>query len=75
MPATKYTGSPTGTGNPPGKHSAGYLKNPDYSMGHFVEGKTYKSYGISVGAEKVVSGNPTISSMGLIKNGNDKPLG
>ena len=41
MPDPKYTGSPSGQGNPPGKHSQGYLKNPG-GGGHFVNDKSYR---------------------------------
>ena len=41
MPEPKYAGNPTGEGNPPGKHSEGYLKNPG-NGGHFVSDKSYR---------------------------------
>lgn len=44
MPNPKYTGSPSGEGNPPGKHSEGYL-TADKDSGHFVADSAYKVYG------------------------------
>ena len=37
----KYTGSPTGTGNPPGKHSKGYLGSQS-DRSHFVNKGNYR---------------------------------
>lgn len=55
MPDKKYTGSETGTGNPPGQHSEGYL-NPTESGDHFVSAKSYRgsmNVGISESATEV----------------------
>lgn len=41
MPDQKYTGSPMGSGNPPGKYSDGYLSEVK-SEGHFVDDASYR---------------------------------
>lgn len=41
MPDPKYSGSPTGSGNPPGEYSKGYL-NETSSEGHFVDDASYR---------------------------------
>lgn len=57
-----YTGSDTGTGNPPGEHSSGYTDLPSGSgEGHFIENKSYRGdmhVGIPSG-ENVVGNQPT----------------
>lgn len=47
MPSEKYVGSGSGTGNPPGKYSKGYLKSSE-SGGHFISNKGYRG-GMNVG--------------------------
>lgn len=45
MPSPKYTGSPSGAGNPPGHYSKGYLRDPKGmygGKGHFVSNKSYR---------------------------------
>jgi hypothetical protein len=43
MPAPKYTGDPMGSGNPPGKHSEGYLgETQPAASGHFVDDGSYR---------------------------------
>jgi len=43
MPQAKYTGSPSGSGNPPGKHSPGYTSDPGAGAGNFNRKKSYRS--------------------------------
>lgn len=38
----KYTGSPSGSGNPPGKHSGSYTSMPSQKSGHFMEESSFK---------------------------------
>ena len=35
-------GSPTGSGNPPGKHSSSYASSMKTSSGHFVDSKEFR---------------------------------
>lgn len=42
MPKATYAGNPTGEGNPPGKHSEGYLNNPGEKDGHFTMDSSYR---------------------------------
>ena len=63
MPAPKYTGNPTGSGNPPGEHSPKYLDNVE-TPANFNEKASFRSpmhVGIA-DKEKVVGNQPKTSS-------------
>lgn len=57
MPSAKYAGSESGTGNPPGQYSKGYLSGTEGSNeGHFLSKKSYRgsmNVGISDTASQV----------------------
>ena len=58
MPDPKYTGTPTGSGNPPGQHSDGYLKSSGGEGGHFVEDSSYRgSMNIGINSAATNVGN------------------
>lgn len=50
MPASMYSGSPMGEGNPPGKYSKGYLGDHN-SSGHFTSDASYRG-NMSVGVKE-----------------------
>ena len=41
MPDAKYTGNPTGSGNPPGEHRKAYLNDTGMGAAHF-NNKSYR---------------------------------
>ena len=53
MPDQKYTGSPTGSGNPPGQYSKSYLSSSE-SGGHFISSKGYRG-SMNVGVNSTAS--------------------
>lgn len=42
MASPKYAGSPTGGGNPPGKHSPSYLSDPGEGESNFNRNPSYR---------------------------------
>ena len=70
MPDMSHAGSSTGTGNPPGEYSKGYLKSPYGSEagkdGHFVTGKSYRgSMNVGMGDTAQVDKPRTERTLGL----------
>jgi hypothetical protein len=75
MPDPKYTGSPSGSGNPPGKHSEGYLSGESGSEGPFVEKSSYRGdMHVGVPAKADIVGNqPVGQDTSDIKEWADSP--
>lgn len=72
MPDASYTGSPTGTGNPPGEHSKGYLKGGSDS-GHFVSDGSYRgsmNVGVKASATEIGNQPEGAASQSLTKEAN-----
>ena len=59
MPSPKYTGSPSGEGNPPGKHSDAYLSDTGSNGNHFVNDASYRG-DMHVGG--IVSSSPVVGN-------------
>ena len=72
MPDSKYTGSPSGSGNPPGKYSDAYLSsNSGMSGSHFVDDASYRGnmhIGGIVSSPPVVGNQPKQNSDSSIES-------
>jgi hypothetical protein len=73
MPATKYAGSPMGSGNPPGEHSEEYLSPPGSGTGHFVASSTYRADTGRAESEKVVGNQPAEKKEDKVEKFSNQP--
>ena len=71
----KYSGNPTGEGNPPGEHSDSYLTSEMGANGHFVNDSSYKSFGgLEAKGEGEVGNQPKDKSSKDLEGPKENPI-